>query len=893
MDVEGSAFENDMAADAGPAGAGSPSHITCSSSALSPSKSNPPMTHNDGPCNGSNKRKRRPAGTPDPDAEVVALSPRTLLESDRYICDICSQGFQRDQNLQMHRRRHKVPWKLLKRQTTDTRKRVYVCPEPTCLHHDPSHALGDLVGIKKHYRRKHSTDKQWKCEKCSKGYAVQSDYKAHLKTCGTRGHCCDCGRVFSRVESFIEHQDTCTAAKEKSALQIGGLVGGSQANRGLADSPSSRSLSTECLSVDPSRSALSDSAVMPSCSEYGDMPVNSSSPSGNQQHWMMLGDSRELQLLPEESGGSRGSTSMMVMSSTSGGRRVIPVIELKCNTPPTAQSAGGSGGGGGGGGGGGAETTPGLQLSIGPYSNTEDASNLRDKASISMIGPSLPDVYEVKPVTATERAAFSSMQQHRLQRRASEGSNSEVNTAVAGLGALQSLTSASLRGGGGGGGSGSALGGGGLGSSVGHNGCGGIGDGLTLSSSSPPTTATSCARGGGGECSDVAQMHHLLKGPAGARKNVSSNLLLAGVKESSLLSRRRSRSPNQYQQYDMHNGQSDLVVVPASTECMGGAWGQANRQQNAPLTPTTPSTTNGGTYVTDLESETAIMPMRNRQYGGGGGGGAAAREHMEAAVRAMEEASRHKDMASNAREMARPDVGSAWWTDLAAARRTKEQARVEREEAESQLAQAELLKQEAREQMKLASAEKTYAEHARENAKRQRELAESELNSAKRVREQAQSDFAKAQMLKEQADRFMDAASGRLSVAAVMSNQPSTDASSSAQSEQQQQNNNNNNSGSSSSSKNNQRQVPPCLDFTSLPLPNFSSTSSPFQISTPPRYPSSMIPVTFIGTSAICPPPMSLPPSFDTVCTTAASHSTYSSSMVTEGHLRTPKPEMI
>ncbi|CAN8238783.1 unnamed protein product [Cochlearia groenlandica] len=157
------------------------------------------------------KRKRRPAGTPDPEAEVVSLSPRTLLESDRYICEICNQGFQRDQNLQMHRRRHKVPWKLLKRETNEeVKKRVYVCPEPTCLHNNPCHALGDLVGIKKHFRRKHSNHKQWICERCSKGYAVQSDYKAHLKTCGTRGHSCDCGRVFSRVESFIEHQDDCT-----------------------------------------------------------------------------------------------------------------------------------------------------------------------------------------------------------------------------------------------------------------------------------------------------------------------------------------------------------------------------------------------------------------------------------------------------------------------------------------------------------------------------------------------------------------------------------------------------------------------------------------------------------------------------------------------------------
>ncbi|KAK7398764.1 hypothetical protein VNO78_09936 [Psophocarpus tetragonolobus] len=170
----------------------------------------------------TNKRKRRPAGTPDPDAEVVSLSPKTLLESDRYVCEICNQGFQRDQNLQMHRRRHKVPWKLLKRETPVVKKRVFVCPEPTCLHHDPCHALGDLVGIKKHFRRKHSNHKQWVCERCSKGYAVQSDYKAHLKTCGTRGHSCDCGRVFSRVETFIEHQDACNLGRlgpETQAMQ--------------------------------------------------------------------------------------------------------------------------------------------------------------------------------------------------------------------------------------------------------------------------------------------------------------------------------------------------------------------------------------------------------------------------------------------------------------------------------------------------------------------------------------------------------------------------------------------------------------------------------------------------------------------------------------------------
>ncbi|KAK2437827.1 zinc finger protein SHOOT GRAVITROPISM [Trifolium repens] len=189
----------------------------------------------------NNKRKRRPAGTPDPDAEVVSLSPKTLLESDRYVCEICNQGFQRDQNLQMHRRRHKVPWKLLKRETTQgLKKRVFVCPEPSCLHHDPCHALGDLVGIKKHFRRKHSNHKQWVCDKCNKGYAVQSDYKAHIKTCGTRGHSCDCGRVFSRVESFIEHQDACTIrGKHQPDLQATTMQPACSSRTASSTSPSS------------------------------------------------------------------------------------------------------------------------------------------------------------------------------------------------------------------------------------------------------------------------------------------------------------------------------------------------------------------------------------------------------------------------------------------------------------------------------------------------------------------------------------------------------------------------------------------------------------------------------------------------------------------------------
>jgi len=133
----------------------------------------------------------------DPDAEVIALSPKTLMATNRFICEVCNKGFQREQNLQLHRRGHNLPWKLKQKAKKEPKRKVYLCPEPTCVHHDSSRALGDLTGIKKHYSRKHG-EKKWKCEKCSKRYAVQSDWKAHSKTCGTREYRCDCGTLFSR-----------------------------------------------------------------------------------------------------------------------------------------------------------------------------------------------------------------------------------------------------------------------------------------------------------------------------------------------------------------------------------------------------------------------------------------------------------------------------------------------------------------------------------------------------------------------------------------------------------------------------------------------------------------------------------------------------------------------
>ncbi|KAF7818364.1 protein indeterminate-domain 12-like [Senna tora] len=182
------------------------------------------------------KKKRSLPGNPDPDAEVIALSPKTLLATNRFVCEICNKGFQRDQNLQLHRRGHNLPWKLKQRNSKEVKKRAYVCPEASCVHHNPARALGDLTGIKKHYCRKHG-EKKWKCDKCSKIYAVHSDWKAHSKTCGTREYRCDCGTLFSRKDSFITHRAFCDALAEESArVSANQLIGGCNTTNPLVQS---------------------------------------------------------------------------------------------------------------------------------------------------------------------------------------------------------------------------------------------------------------------------------------------------------------------------------------------------------------------------------------------------------------------------------------------------------------------------------------------------------------------------------------------------------------------------------------------------------------------------------------------------------------------------------
>ncbi|KAI4369098.1 hypothetical protein MLD38_017585 [Melastoma candidum] len=169
------------------------------------------------------KKRRNQPGLPNPDAEIIALSPKTLMATNRFICEVCNKGFQREQNLQLHRRGHNLPWKLRQKTTKEVKRKVYLCPEPSCVHHDPSRALGDLTGIKKHFSRKHG-EKKWKCDKCAKRYAVQSDWKAHSKICGTREYRCDCGTLFSRRDSFITHRAFCDALAQESVRHPSSLT---------------------------------------------------------------------------------------------------------------------------------------------------------------------------------------------------------------------------------------------------------------------------------------------------------------------------------------------------------------------------------------------------------------------------------------------------------------------------------------------------------------------------------------------------------------------------------------------------------------------------------------------------------------------------------------------
>ncbi|XP_047326985.1 protein indeterminate-domain 11-like [Impatiens glandulifera] len=156
-------------------------------------------------------RRRNPDGIDD---EVIALSPNRLLATYSFICYVCYKGFTRDQNLAMHLKSHKLEGNLKRRVENGITRRVYVCPESTCKHHNRNQALGDITAIKRHYCRKHSNVKNWKCGNCSKLYAVEADVKAHVKKCKVEG-------THSSYENIgeIHHDDEEDDQEKSSSLE--------------------------------------------------------------------------------------------------------------------------------------------------------------------------------------------------------------------------------------------------------------------------------------------------------------------------------------------------------------------------------------------------------------------------------------------------------------------------------------------------------------------------------------------------------------------------------------------------------------------------------------------------------------------------------------------------
>ncbi|CAN6346416.1 unnamed protein product [Urochloa humidicola] len=132
------------------------------------------------------------------EVEVILLSPRTLMSPIRCACEVCGKGFQREQNLQLHRRGHGYGARRSTR-----KQRAYVCPEESCPRHDPAGALGNLKGIKMHYRRRHGDDGVRKRE---------CEWDDHAATdCVGEDYGCECGAVFPRQdrESFVTHRSVC------------------------------------------------------------------------------------------------------------------------------------------------------------------------------------------------------------------------------------------------------------------------------------------------------------------------------------------------------------------------------------------------------------------------------------------------------------------------------------------------------------------------------------------------------------------------------------------------------------------------------------------------------------------------------------------------------------
>ncbi|KAJ9563601.1 hypothetical protein OSB04_008761 [Centaurea solstitialis] len=121
---------------------------------------------------------------------------------------------------------HNLPFKLKTRARRGVvQRKLYICPEPNCAHHNRSHALGDFGGLKKHYLRKHTNQKKHECNGCPKKYAVETDLKAHLKICGKkkRSH-------FAFHQAFCDEEEHKDEANNPPTSDVGNSSDGSTSN---------------------------------------------------------------------------------------------------------------------------------------------------------------------------------------------------------------------------------------------------------------------------------------------------------------------------------------------------------------------------------------------------------------------------------------------------------------------------------------------------------------------------------------------------------------------------------------------------------------------------------------------------------------------------------------
>ncbi|TVU32798.1 hypothetical protein EJB05_24555 [Eragrostis curvula] len=253
--------------------------------------------------NAANEKRRRPAGTPDDDmdTEVLALSPRALLEPGHlFVCDVCGRRYNRVHSLHRHRRLHGVASGNSKTPVNPGRKTrlVFVCPEPTCRRHDPAHAIDNFPRIKKHFRHWHG----------------------HLATGSSHQ---------SQAARSMEHQDTRDASQPRSEKSPSPgevvTVAASQQQLLHAEAAAASSASPSCgddLRVSTTAAANAVTAL------HGFDPVVFT-PLSPPERPVAHNNMQELQLMPPRGSCARGAASPAVWwPAPPRSHAVIPQLEL-------------------------------------------------------------------------------------------------------------------------------------------------------------------------------------------------------------------------------------------------------------------------------------------------------------------------------------------------------------------------------------------------------------------------------------------------------------------------------------------------------------------------------------------------------------------------------------